>query len=267
MSVGSTEFVVDGVVVKREGWLLEISYGRIINLNLGDEDSMGKTSVKASAKAKAKIAKVAVKAGTAKVKAKVVVKAGTAKKRVNLTKSPAKMPAKKKQITKNNVKKNVKTVPKATNRPAKSNIKSQAKVKTPVKTRAKPMPLSGEYMNEEQLAHFRGILLNWKAEIMSGVDVTKTHMQEDLINYPDLVDRANQEEGFALELRNRDRERKLLHKIDAALERIRDKSYGYCDDCGAEIGLKRLEARPIATQCVECKSIAEVREKQLGDNH
>ena len=223
---------------------------------------MGKTSIKASAKAKAKIAKVAVKAGTAKVKAKVVVKAVTAKKRVNLAKSPAKMSAKK-QTTKSNVR----TEPKAANRSAKSNIKSQVKVKTPVKTGTKPVPPSGEYMNEEQLAHFRGILLNWKAEIMSGVDVTKTHMQEDLVNYPDLVDRANQEEGFALELRNRDRERKLMHKIDAALERIRDKSYGYCDDCGAEIGLKRLEARPIATQCVECKSIAEVREKQLGDNH
>ena len=148
-----------------------------------------------------------------------------------------------------------------------SDLSPDAKKETLVKFKCDESLPDGEYMNEAQLAYFRKVLLMWKTEIMSEVDVTKTHMQENLVNYPDLVDRANQEEGFALELRNRDRERKLLHKIDAALERINDKSYGYCDDCGAEIVLKRLVARPIATQCVECKSIAEVREKQLGDHH
>ena len=90
-------------------------------------------------------------------------------------------------------------------------------------------------------------------------------MQDEAANYPDPVDRASQEEEFNLELRTRDRERKLLKKIEETLARIKDNDYGYCDDCGAEIGIGRLEARPTATQCIECKTIAEIREKQIGD--
>jgi len=124
-----------------------------------------------------------------------------------------------------------------------------------------------DYMNKKQLAHFRGILLQWKEELMNDVDRTMHHMQDEASNYPDPVDRASQEEEFSLELRTRDRERKLLKKIDEILMRISDQDYGYCDDCGAEIGIRRLEARPTANQCIECKTIAEIREKQIGENN
>lgn len=122
-----------------------------------------------------------------------------------------------------------------------------------------------EYMNEQQIAHFKKILLEWKENLMESVDSTMHHMQDEAANYPDPVDRASQEEGFSLELRTRDRERKLLKKIDETLLRINEQDYGYCDDCGAQIGIKRLEARPTANQCIECKTIAEIREKQIGE--
>ncbi len=121
------------------------------------------------------------------------------------------------------------------------------------------------YMNKKQLTHFRTILLKWKEELMKDVDNTMHHMKNEASNYPDPVDRASQEEEFSLELRTRDRERKLLKKIDETLMRINDQDYGYCDDCGAEIGIRRLEARPTANQCIECKIISEIREKQIGE--
>lgn len=124
-----------------------------------------------------------------------------------------------------------------------------------------------EYMSKKQLAHFREILLQWKEHLMEDVDRTMHYMQDESSNYPDPVDRASQEEEFNLELRARDRERKLLKKIDDTLMRINDQDYGYCDDCGAEIGVRRLEARPTATQCIECKTISEIREKQVGENN
>ena len=120
-----------------------------------------------------------------------------------------------------------------------------------------------EYMGEKQLQHFEQILNLWKQQLMQEVDRTIYDMQ-GVVNYPDQVDRASQEEEFSLKLRERDRERKLLKKIDEALLRIKNGEYGYCDECGAEIGIRRLEARPIATQCIECKTIAELREKQIG---
>ena len=89
-------------------------------------------------------------------------------------------------------------------------------------------------------------------------------MQEDVTNFADPADRATQEEEFSLELRNRDRERKLLKKIEQTLHKISDGDYGYCETCGVEIGLKRLEARPTADLCIDCKTLAEIREKQLG---
>lgn len=122
------------------------------------------------------------------------------------------------------------------------------------------------YMNPKQLDYFRSLLLRWKIQIMEEVDNTKNNMQREMVNYPDIVDRANHEEEFNLELRARDRERKLIYKIDDALNRINDGDYGYCDACGAEIGIKRLEARPTATQCIECKKIAEIKEKQSGES-
>lgn len=121
-----------------------------------------------------------------------------------------------------------------------------------------------EYMNEKQLEHFRQILLNWKQELMEEVDRTVRHLQEEANNYADPADRATQEEGFNLELRTRDRERKLLKKIHETIERIDEDDYGFCDDCGVEIGIRRLEARPTATQCIDCKTLAELKEKQLG---
>lgn len=121
------------------------------------------------------------------------------------------------------------------------------------------------YMNEEQLAHFENILLQWKSQLMQEVDRTVQHMQDEAANHPDPLDRAIQEEGFNLELRTRDRERKLLKKIEEMIGRIKDHDYGFCDDCGAEIGIRRLEARPTANQCIECKTISELKEKQVGD--
>lgn len=121
-----------------------------------------------------------------------------------------------------------------------------------------------EYMNEAQLEHFKKILLMWKRMLMEEVDRTLHHMQDEVVNFPDPTDRATQESEFSLELRTRDRERKLLRKIDEALARIERGDYGYCETCGAEIGLRRLEARPIATQCIECKQLDEIREKQFG---
>jgi len=122
------------------------------------------------------------------------------------------------------------------------------------------------YMNLKQLQHFTDILHAWKQQLMDDADRTINTMKDEAANYPDPVDRASQEEEFNLELRTRDRERKLLKKIDETLERIKEKDYGFCDMCGAEIGIKRLEARPTATQCIECKTIAEMREKQVGEN-
>ncbi len=121
-----------------------------------------------------------------------------------------------------------------------------------------------EYMNPAQLEHFRKILLGWKNQLMEEVDRTLSHMQDDAANFPDPTDRATQESEFSLELRTRDRERKLIKKIDEALERIETGDYGYCETCGVEIGIRRLEARPTATQCIDCKTLDELREKQVG---
>ncbi len=121
-----------------------------------------------------------------------------------------------------------------------------------------------EYMNADQLEHFRQILLGWKQELMEEVDRTVHHLQEDAANYADPSDRATQEEEFSLELRTRDRERKLIRKIDKTLDRIDKDDYGFCDQCGIEIGIRRLEARPTATLCIDCKTLSEIREKQTG---
>ena len=121
------------------------------------------------------------------------------------------------------------------------------------------------YMSERQLEHFRRILLAWKRELMEEVDRTVHHMQDEAANFPDPNDRATQESEFGLELRTRDRERKLLKKIDSALERIGDGSYGFCEETGEEIGLKRLEARPVATLCVEAQERRELAERQYRD--
>ena len=119
-----------------------------------------------------------------------------------------------------------------------------------------------EYMNEAQREHFSELLRAWKSELQEEVERTVHHMRDDANNYADPADRATQEEEFALELRTRDRERKLIRKIDETLERIRKDDYGFCDQCGIEIGLRRLEARPTATLCIDCKTLAEIKERQ-----
>ncbi len=154
--------------------------------------------------------------------------------------------------------------------------KAKAKAKAPAKKKAAAKssnlefknfepykPKRGEkYMSEKQREHFRGILMNWKKELMQEVDRTVSHMKDEAANFPDPADRATQEEEFSLELRTRDRERKLIKKIDATMELIDQDDYGYCDACGIEIGIQRLEARPTATLCIDCKTLAEIKEKQ-----
>ena len=120
-----------------------------------------------------------------------------------------------------------------------------------------------EYMNEKQMVHFRNILLSWKQQLMEEVDRTVHHMKDEAANFPDPADRASQEEEFSLELRTRDRERKLIKKIDQTLELIEQEDYGFCDSCGIEIGIRRLEARPTASLCIDCKTLAEIKEKQI----
>jgi len=122
-----------------------------------------------------------------------------------------------------------------------------------------------QYMGKQQAEHFREILANWKRDLMEEVDRTVTHMKDEAANFPDPNDRATQEEEFSLELRTRDRERKLIRKIDEALKRIEDGSYGYCLETGEEIGIKRLEARPVATLSIEAQERRERRERQYGD--
>ena len=121
------------------------------------------------------------------------------------------------------------------------------------------------YMSKEQLEHFRQILLSWKRDLMEEVDRTVSHMKDEAANFPDPNDRATQEEEFSLELRTRDRERKLIRKIDEALKRVEDGSYGYCLETGEEIGIKRLEALPVATLTIEAQERRERRERQYGD--
>jgi RNA polymerase-binding transcription factor len=121
-----------------------------------------------------------------------------------------------------------------------------------------------EYMNAEQLEHFKKILDAWRIQLREEVDRTVTHMKDEAANFPDPVDRAAQEEEFSLELRTRDRERKLIKKIEKTLQLIEEDDFGFCKSCGIEIGIRRLEARPTADLCIECKTLAEIKERQMA---
>lgn len=118
-----------------------------------------------------------------------------------------------------------------------------------------------EYMNPKMEEHFRDILLSWKNMLQDSVNETVHHMQDEAANFPDPNDRASQETDFSIELRTRDRERKLIKKIDSTLDMIADHDYGFCETCGVEIGVARLEARPTADQCIDCKTLDEIKEK------
>jgi DnaK suppressor protein len=231
------------------------------------------------------------KAGKKKVtKKKVSGKKSASKKKV------AKKPASKKKVAKTKVSKKKASTKKASKKRTVSRKKAVSEKRPSVKKKVptsrpaarkvparktKPRgdvlngPIHGiapykpkrgeEYMSDAQLEHFRKILTAWKRELMFEVDRTVHHMQDEAANFPDPNDRATQESEFGLELRTRDRERKLLRKIDSALARIDEGSYGFCDETGEEIGLKRLEARPVATLCLEAQERRELAERQFRD--
>ncbi|MCF6218387.1 MAG: RNA polymerase-binding protein DksA [Gammaproteobacteria bacterium] len=126
-------------------------------------------------------------------------------------------------------------------------------------------PVKGEeYMNPGQLKHFQSILIEWKRELMEKVDETVHHMQDESGNIPDPNDRASQESDFTMELRTRDRERRLIKKIESSIRHLDDNEYGFCNNCGEEIGIRRLEARPTADLCIDCKTLDEIREKHIS---
>jgi DnaK suppressor protein len=121
-----------------------------------------------------------------------------------------------------------------------------------------------KYMNKKMLGHFRIVLNAWKKELEEEIARTVHQLRDEPENPSDPNDRASQETDMSLELRSRDRERKLIKKIDEAVERIDKEEYGYCDNCGVEIGVERLEARPTAELCIDCKTLEEIREKKMG---
>ena len=227
-----------------------------------------KTNAKKKAAAKKKTAskkKTAKKAAGKKkaAKKKKVVKK-VSKTRQKATKKKKATAAKKK--TKKAAVKKTKTGKKAAKARAKTKAKARTKtgIPEPRPRKAYQKKAGEEYMNPDQVEHFRKILNDWKRDLLDEVDRTVHHMQDEASNFPDPNDRATQEEEFALELRTRDRERKLIKKINEALLSLDTGEYGYCEVCGVEIGIKRLEARPTATLCIDCKTLDEIKEKQLG---
>ena len=143
-------------------------------------------------------------------------------------------------------------------------VRLQPGASAPPKDKPRIRTANSDYMNARQIEVFHKLLLDWKRSLMEEVDRTVHHMQDEASNFPDPNDRATQEEEFALELRTRDRERKLIKKIDEALVSLDGGDYGYCEICGVEIGIKRLEARPTATLCIDCKNLEEIKERQYG---
>ncbi len=226
-----------------------------------------------------------------KVSRKKPAKKKATKKKASKKKAPARKKAVKKKVTKKKTSKKKVAKKKASKKKApvrkktvsrkKAAPKKKAATRKAPARRARPKgdvlsgPIHGiapykpkrgeEYMSDDQLEHFRQILNAWKRELMYEVDRTVHHMQDEAANFPDPNDRATQESEFGLELRTRDRERKLLRKIDSALNRIDEGSYGFCDETGEEIGLKRLEARPVATLCLEAQERRELAERQFRD--
>lgn len=222
----------------------------------------------AKKKATSKKKKVAKK----KVVSKKVSKKKTTKKKASKKapvkkKAPAKKKAGKKEVAKKAAVKTT-TKKKSTGMAKVTEIKTTApkSKKSTKKTKIAPYKeKKGEdFMSAEQTEHFRDILNAWKRDLMEEVDRTVHHMQDEASNFPDPNDRATQEEEFALELRTRDRERKLIRKIDEAILALDSGDYGYCEVCGIEIGVRRLEARPTATLCIDCKTLDEIKERQLG---
>ena len=221
---------------------------------------------KTTAAKKAVVAEKVIPAKKAAVKKTASKKAPVSKKTLPAKKivSKATPPAKKPAATKKNTAIAKKSIKKAVT------IKGGAIPDEPIVGTTLPVDgiqpytiSKGEsYMNDEQYAHFRKILIAWKRQLMEEVDRTVHHMKADAANHADPADRATQEEEFSLELRTRDRERKLIKKIDESLVTIDLGDYGYCEACGIEVGIRRLEARPTATLCIDCKTLQEIKEKQ-----
>ncbi len=218
------------------------------------------------------VAKSKPAASKAKPKAKKAAPAAAPAKKKPVAKAPAKAP----------VKAPVKTAAKA---PVKKPAVTATAAAAPAKKKAPAAPRSGSahsatqlpylgvepyqekkgevYMNSKQVAHFRTILNTWKSMLIEEMERTVVHMRDDAANFPDPNDRASQESDFALELRTRDRERKLIKKIDESLRSLENNEYGFCEVCGIEIGIRRLEARPTANLCIDCKTLDEIRERQV----
>jgi len=215
---------------------------------------------KAMAAAKKVITKPSAKKAITPKKA-VAKKAATPKKAVAKKTATPKKAVAKKAITKPSTKK--------ANTPKKAVAKKAAPIKKVTSSELKQFksytPKKNEkYMSKAQLKHFVKILNDWKIELSHDIDRTVSHMQDEVTSYADPNDRASQESDMALELRNRDRERKLIKKINDTLRLIENDDYGYCMQCGEEIGLNRLQARPTATLCIDCKTLDEIREKQMA---
>ena len=197
------------------------------------------------------------KAVAKKTTAKKAVAKKTAAKKVTTKKAVAKKTAAKKSTTKKTVAKKVIPIKKAA---LKKVVATTNKSKiAPYKSKK-----NEKYMSAAMKRHFTAVLLNWKEHLLDEMQKTFDHLKTKGETYADPIDRASQEEEFAFELRTRDRERKLINKISISLEKIKEDDYGWCDACGVEIGIKRLEARPTATHCIDCKTLDEIREKQLN---
>ena len=195
----------------------------------------------------------------------------TAAKKATLKKAPVKkVPPKKTTAKKTTVKKT--TAKKTTAKKAaikKVPVKRAPAKKSTAKKRTTPISSykgrKGEkYMSAAMKKHFNAVLIEWREHLREEMQKTFNHLKNKGESYADPIDRASQEEEFAFELRTRDRERKLINKIAGSLEQIKQDDYGYCYACGIEIGVKRLEARPTATHCIDCKTLDEIKEKQLG---
>jgi len=222
-------------------------------------------SKKAAKKKTSKKKATKKKAARKKTSKKKSAKKKTSKKKASKKKAATRKPSTKKKISKKKpaAKKKKAAKKKADGAPRRSRSDI---LSAPIHGIEPYKPKRGEeYMSQSQLEHFEAILKAWKRELMNEVDRTVHHMQDEAANFPDPSDRATQESEFGLELRTRDRERKLLRKINSALSRIEDGSYGYCEETGEEIGLKRLEARPVATLCLEAQERREMAERQYRD--
>ena len=184
----------------------------------------------------------------------------TPAKTTSTKKSSAKKTTAKKQIVKKLAVK--KTPVKKT--PAKKSVKKAATKKRATTISSYKGRKGEKYMSAAMKKHFNAVLIEWREHLRDEMQKTFDHLKNKGESYADPIDRASQEEEFAFELRTRDRERKLLNKIASSLEQIKQDDYGYCYACGIEIGVKRLEARPTATHCIDCKTLDEIKEKQLG---